>query len=405
MDSATQIRIVTSRFRGPNTGHSTALSYIVGMSPFPFELIVLAFSLPPCVATALPYIRHEAWWIRGLDFPRLQIATWLGLALLAQLALWPQAPWQWALFTLALGALVWQLWWILPYTRLWPREVYAAQGTGPRVRILTANVLTPNRQADKLLALVHEHQPDVLVTLESDQWWQNQLDSLRNDYPHCIACPLDNLYGMHVYSRLPLKDARTEFLVENDVPSMHAALELKPGLLVRLHWLHPAPPSPTENEASSERDAELIMVARSVRDEEGPVVVTGDLNDVAWSATTRLFRKISGLLDPRVGRGMYNTFHADYAVARWPLDHLFHSEHFTLCDIRRLPSIGSDHFPLLTTLQYQPRRGHTQNGLDADHDDHQWAQDKLDQQNASADDVPQPDNSPAKSAANTPAAG
>ena len=174
--------------------------------------------------------------------------------------------------------------------------------------ILTANVLTPNRDSDSLMALVAEHQPDVLVTLESDQWWQDQLDKLSDQMPHSIKCPLDNLYGMHVYSRLPLSEATVDYLVEDHVPSMHALLTLRNGVQVRLHVLHPAPPSPTENPESAERDAELVIVARSVAKSDQPIVVTGDLNDVAWSATTRLFRKLRGLLDPRVGRGHVQYF-------------------------------------------------------------------------------------------------
>jgi endonuclease/exonuclease/phosphatase (EEP) superfamily protein YafD len=81
-----------------------------------------------------------------------------------------------------------------------------------------------------------------------------------------------------------------------------------------------------------------------------PIIVAGDFNDVAWSHTTRLFQRLSGLLDPRVGRGLYNTFHADHPLLRFPLDHLFHSNHFTLGSFRRLRHIGSDHFPIYVEL-------------------------------------------------------
>ncbi len=96
------------------------------------------------------------------------------------------------------------------------------------------------------------------------------------------------------------------------------------------------------------------MIAKAVRTSNEPIIVTGDLNDVAWSPTTRAFRRISGLQDPRIGRGMFNTFHAQYPFFRWPLDHIFHSQHFALADIQRLPSIDSDHFPLLSDLVFNP---------------------------------------------------
>ena len=245
-------------------------------------------------------------------------------------------------------------------------------------------------------AVWHDKAPegklDLLVTLESDHWWQSRLDVLDERYPHAVKCPLDNLYGMHLYSRLPLEDAQVQFLVESDIPSIHALARLPSGRTLRLHCLHPAPPSPSENEESTERDAELVMVGKSAAAADEPVIVTGDLNDVAWSETTRLFRRISGLLDPRVGRGMFNSYHAGYPFLRWPLDHLFHSRDFRLVDIRRLPAFGSDHFPVLVTLVLTQAPEQKDEGLDADADDHAQATQKMKAGTVRAADVHAPGN-------------
>lgn len=177
-----------------------------------------------------------------------------------------------------------------------------------RIRVMTANVLTPKRNADGLIALIREFQPDIFVMLETDAWWQDKLDVLEREYPFSIKCPLDNLYGMHVYSKLRLEDGEIQFLVQQGISSMHAIAILHSGKRIRMHFMHPTPPSPTENPESTDRDAELVLVAKSIVQQDTPVIVAGDLNDVAWSPTTRLFRKISGLLDPRIGRGMFNSF-------------------------------------------------------------------------------------------------
>lgn len=348
------------------------------------------------LATLLPLSRHPHWIIRGLDFPRLQFSAFAVVLLVAQsLLLDTDLIITRVLIVITALCLVWQLWWILPYTMLWPKEVKTSTNDTPETQlsILTCNVLTPNRNAAALIELVKKHQPDILVTLESDQWWEDKLQVLEPEMPYNVKCPKDNLYGMHVYSRLPLAEQEVCYLVEKDVPSIHALIELRAGDKVRAHFLHPAPPSPTENEESTERDAELVIVARTVDKSNQPVIVTGDLNDVAWSATTRLFRKISRLLDPRVGRGVFNTFHADFPVLRWPLDHLFHSKHFTLQDIQRLPSIGSDHFPLLAKLSFTPADGNSQDGIEARAAEHEWAQEIAEDQNVSQDDVPTPGKS------------
>ena len=345
------------------------------------------------LATALPLSRQDHWIFRSMDFPRFQLlifAVILTVVMIAFLDLRSTAT----IILLGLTGLClfWQLWWILPYTPLLPIEVKRSHDQSPnrKLSILTSNVLTSNRNAAALIDLVKEHEPELLVTLESDQWWQEQLAELEAEMPHTIKCPLDNRYGMHLYSRLPLHDGEICFLVEDDVPSIHVAVELRSGDRVRAHFLHPAPPSPTENEESAERDAELIIVARSVADSDQPVIVAGDLNDVAWSSTTRLFRKISGLLDPRIGRGMFNTFHAGYPLMRWPLDHLFHSHHFTLRSIKRLPSIGSDHFPLFTSLSFTPTQKNQQEGPTAEREDRQRATEIANEKEVSKAAVPKP---------------
>ncbi|MEZ5740965.1 MAG: endonuclease/exonuclease/phosphatase family protein [Burkholderiaceae bacterium] len=277
-----------------------------------------------------------------------------------------------------LACIAWHGWWIWPYTPLHRREVPDADDPdAPSVSIITANVLMPSHAARPLLSLVRQWSPDLLVTLETNEQWASALAPLHADYPHRLACPLDNLYGMHLYSRLPIINPAIQFLVQDDIPSMHAMIKLGDHGPVRVHFLHPAPPSPTENEESTERDAELLVVARSVAGHDGPVIVAGDLNDVAWSATTRLFRKISGLLDPRIGRGLFNTFHAQIPLVRYPLDHIFHSRHFTVRRLRRLPGFGSDHFAMFAELAMVDGE-HGEATLQAQADDRALATEKID---------------------------
>lgn len=307
--------------------------------------------------TALPLVRASAWWIRVFDFPRLQISA-LGAGALAGLLLaWDRASgWHGLLGTALAGALGYQAWMMFPYTVLARKQVLEAtrRDRGRALSLVFANVRMQNRDAGRLLAIIAEEDPDLVLAAEPDAWWQEQLDALARDRPYAVRQAQDNTYGMLLYSRLELIEPQVKFLVQEDVPSIHAKVRLGCGILVELRCLHPRPPTPPEAEDSKPRDRELIVVARDIASKDVPVIVLGDLNDVAWSRTNSRFRALTGLLDPRIGRGFYHTFHARYPFLRYPLDHCFHSEHFRLLSFRRLRAFGSDHFPVCIRLSYEP---------------------------------------------------
>ncbi|MDX1705389.1 endonuclease/exonuclease/phosphatase family protein [Pseudidiomarina sp.] len=319
--------------------------------------IITGFTLLLLITTLLPLTRKAVWWARLWDFPRLQQAV-VALALLIASGFWldPGSPYTWTLIGVQLFCGAWQLWWIFPYTVFGKREVarykrgHSGEHVDEHLRILVVNVFQYNRNAVGLVRMINQQRPDVVVVVEADKWWMEQLTDIEDDYAHILRQPQTNSYGMLVYSVWPFKNEEIEFLVHETIPSMHFDLEMPGGRQVRMHCLHPSPPSIIDPEKTRKRDVELLKVADKTAEESGPVIVTGDLNDVAWSHTTRQFLRESKLLDPRLGRGIYNTYHARFPLLRWPLDHIFHSEHFMLVEIKRLRGFGSDHFPLLVEL-------------------------------------------------------
>ncbi|KLU01019.1 endonuclease/exonuclease/phosphatase family protein [Acinetobacter baumannii] len=322
-------------------------------------------------------IPRDEWWFRGADFPRLQI-LFIGLIALIGMLFWPTEwdVWRELLLAVLIAAIAYQLKMVLPYTLFWKKQVKKVKqhqlDPKKQISLIVSNVLTPNDKYHLLLEHVRTLKPDLLLTLESDTTWENALKEIEKDYPYRVPVPLDtliyakrrvfepliqartlilDLYGMHLYSRLPLKNTEVKFILSNEIPSIHTTVILRSGMPVQLYCLHPKPPSPTEAKDSTLRDAELLIVGDQIKDLDESCIVMGDLNDVAWSRTTRLFQRISGLLDPRVGRHFINTFHADYPLLRWSLDHIFHSTDFGLVKMQRLSHIGSDHFPVYVVLQ------------------------------------------------------
>lgn len=354
-----------------HVAHATANS---SASQWGYRVVLVLCGIAAATAF-LPLFPVDWWWVRIGDFPRVQL-------LIAYLILLPAlVPYRQkkaaivAAIAVCTGIGI-QLFWIFPYLPIAPNEVEWAQSQDKqsRLRILTANVLQDNQSATTLLELIRQEDPDIVVLSEVNERWINDVAALKETYTFQLEHPLDNTYGIALYSKLPVERARIRAMVKKEIPSIDARIVLPSGQKVRLFAVHPNPPRPGED--ITKRDGELILVGREVRDNQSAIVL-GDLNDVGWSRTTNLFQEVSGLLDPRKGRGLYPTYDATSSIWRYPLDYLFHSQDFRIVELRILPDIGSDHFPLLVELSHEPQAATTQAAPHLDEGDREDASDAV----------------------------
>lgn len=306
------------------------------------------------IASALPLVETNAWWVRYLDFPRVQLAVALAVAMALHFLL---AGGSLPVLLAGAAALGYHGYKLYPYLPIFPplATPVAECPEGQRLSLLVANVQRSNRQAGAFLALVAAEDPDLVLVLETDAWWDAALAPLDAAYPERVQHIPEQaaFFGMHLFSRLPLLDPEVAFAFDAATPSIVTGVALPAGGTVRLHGLHPRPPL-FWSQPTTLRDATLLAAALDAAASPAPTILAGDLNAVPWERVTRRALRLGGLLDPRVGRGLLPTYDAESRVMAWPLDHVLHQPGLGLLDFRRLPAIGSDHFPVAAALCLAP---------------------------------------------------
>ncbi|RYD71402.1 MAG: endonuclease [Sphingobacteriales bacterium] len=343
------------------------------------KIFLIVAAILFAIMILLPISKKEYWWIRIFDYPRVQISTG-SILVIALILIYGYTSWPMIILMLILGAgTIYQAVLIYPYTPFSKVQTLKSQNLEPEIKIklLANNVRQVNKNIDKVLAAIGNSDPDIIVLMETDKTWYEGVKHLEEKYPFTLLEPLDNTYGMIFFSRLKIYNGKVKNLTDKEIPSIHCIVELPSGDKINLYCLHPQPPTPHSD--TEKRDAEIIMVGKEIKKTGEPSIVCGDLNDVAWSHTTRLFQRISGMSDPRVGRGFFNTYNAFIPFFRFPLDHIFHTKHFRMVDLKRLKQVGSDHFPMFVALSYEPEKKNIKDIPKPDSDDHEEANEKIEQ--------------------------
>ena len=322
------------------------------------------FGLFAILLTLIPIAAADFWWIRMFDYPHTQLTILTFVALVVYFMRF-NVKWikDYIFVTVLLGCFVFQLYKVYPYIPHNSYEVGEAENTidnKSAFKFYAANVLQKNTNPNILIEEIKAMDPDILLLTETDTRWMNDVADVVSKYKYKVEIPIDNTYGMLLYSKLQLKNTQKKFLVDDSIPSIQTIVKLRSGKEIMLYAIHPTPPMPQENPSSTDRDGEMMMVAKKALNRNMPVIIAGDFNDVPWSGSTKLFKKVSTLLDVRVGRGFYNTFDATSFIMKWPLDQFFVSEEFKVIKLEKGKDIDSDHLPFYVELSLEPKDANEQ---------------------------------------------
>jgi endonuclease/exonuclease/phosphatase (EEP) superfamily protein YafD len=317
-----------------------------------YSLFVIALALLVLFVTLAPMTQSARWWIRGWDFPRVQIAGMA--AIVAGLALFVDDPLRLGIILAMVASGIYQAWRIYPFTPLAREDISLAERHDDDIRCLAINVEMGNDRYDDVARVIREVDADIVFLMETDQTWVDRMEDALSRYDTIHREPLDNYYGLVWATRLKVGKVETVQLTVEKTPTLFALLEDRAGRAFRFVGLHPKPPVPGVD--TEERDAQTLYAACFARDTDEPVVIMGDFNDAAWSDTAYRFTHAGRYMDVRAGRGFYSSFHARYWWFRCPIDQLYVTEGVAVSHFEIGPYVGSDHFPVIARLNFDPDR-------------------------------------------------
>lgn len=212
------------------------------------------------------------------------------------------------------------------------------------ITIFHANVLSSNRNYELLIQSIQENQPDIIGVQEITESWSVVMDSVFRDYKYREVIPSDDNFGIGIYSKIPFESSSTCIFTLNDMSSIIAKVRVKQQT-IELVYTHPVPP--ISSKFFRHRNEQLNAIAQYVSTKDN-IVVFGDLNMSPWSIFFKKFLNNSNL--EHYSSNIKYTWPVRLVIMGTPIDHILGSKDLEM-RVKKLPSIGSDHFPLLFEIE------------------------------------------------------
>ena len=238
---------------------------------------------------------------------------------------------------------------VLPYVPLPVGSTPVIAAAAP-LKILSVNVSFLQFSSRRLLEIVREADPDIVVVQELTPHAERVLADLDKSFPNYRKFPADGAHGIGLWSRLPLESS--EMFAVGRVPAIEARVRGPAGVFTVFGVHLRAPTAPQRAAARNSQLRELAVRSAAV---EEPLVVAGDFNVTPYSPYYGDWLDASGLTDSRRGRTLSVSWPATFPWIGIPIDHVAVNDGFTVLSHRRLPNFESDHYGLLVELAQNGR--------------------------------------------------
>jgi endonuclease/exonuclease/phosphatase (EEP) superfamily protein YafD len=240
---------------------------------------------------------------------------------------------------------------VVPYLpRTLAPEAAAAPALAP-LKVLSVNVSYRQFLERRLLELVREAYPDIVVVQELTPHAERVLADLDTLFPHYRKFPADRQYGIGLWSRYEIESGATIAL--GRVPAIEARVRGPSGSFTVIGVHLSAPVTRRRAAARNQQLAELAARSNAV---DGPLIVAGDFNITPYSPYYTDWLDATRLTDTRRGRTLSPSWPTMLRLIGIPIDHVAVNDDFTVVSHRRLPNFESDHYGALVEVALRPER-------------------------------------------------
>lgn len=230
------------------------------------------------------------------------------------------------------------------------RGVQLPQASEHSISVYYANVERGNAFApENIKRDVERYLPDVVALVEATPRFVSKLPSIEG-YSYQFNAVEDSHFGILIFSKYPLSETKHLYDYDEFVRVYNGEILLPNG---PLSFLVVHPPPPVFEESWSLHTKILREIANKSRASKLPILVVGDLNATPNSYAYLEMLKAGKLVNAMEasGAGWKPTWNMHSSVIRLPIDYVLYSPSVILNSFQVLTGIGSDHLPLLATIE------------------------------------------------------